>query len=66
MGMKESNEFVGINIWYRKLFDPPEIDLPIFLKLSFDELNQYIADHKSQQRSLTRIVEALSTSPKYG
>jgi hypothetical protein len=50
----------------RQLFDPSEIDLPIFLKLSFDELNQYIAGNKHYHHSRnTRVLKALSTSSKY-
>ncbi|CAF4611483.1 unnamed protein product [Rotaria socialis] len=54
-------------------YDPPEIDLPIFLKLSYDELNEYVADktnhhhHHCCRDSIknVRVVKALSTSPKY-
>lgn len=61
----KKNEFVIINLSFRKLFDPPEIDLPIFLKLSFDELNQYIANHKHRYDKNIRILKALSINPKY-
>lgn len=49
----------------RKLFQPLEIDLPMFLKLSFDELDQYVTDLKRQQRTVDGILNGLSTSAKY-
>ncbi|CAF1310840.1 unnamed protein product, partial [Adineta steineri] len=54
----------------KSLYDPPEIDLPIFLKLSFDELEQYTTDnkqfyHSRNQIQNSRVIEALSTSSKY-
>lgn len=41
-----------------------EIDLPIYLKLSFDELAEYIAHSNSNQNN-NRILKALVASPKY-
>ncbi|CAF1158775.1 unnamed protein product [Adineta ricciae] len=43
------------------LYKPPETDLPLFLKLSFDELYQV---HENPIKC-SRIIKALSTSPKY-
>ncbi|CAF4857680.1 unnamed protein product, partial [Rotaria sp. Silwood1] len=61
-----TNEDNTIN---EKLFDPPEIDLPIFLQLSFDELNQYVANvahnHSRDLIKNIQVLKALSTSPKY-
>ncbi|CAF2835715.1 unnamed protein product [Rotaria sp. Silwood2] len=57
------------NTTNEKLFDPPEINLPIFLQLSFDELNQYIVDmthnHSKDLIKNIRVLKALSTSSKY-
>ncbi|CAF0847276.1 unnamed protein product [Rotaria sordida] len=58
------------NTTNEKLFHPPENDLPIFLQLSFDELNQYVANitHNHHSRDLIkniRVLKALSTSSKY-
>ncbi|CAF1419460.1 unnamed protein product [Adineta steineri] len=54
----------------KSLYDPPEIDLPILLKLTFDELEQYTTDNKQlyhtrDQIQNSRVVKALSTSSKY-
>ena len=54
----------------RELLDPPEIDIPIFLKLSFDELNQHVAGDKYHRHRWNgtkniRVLKALSASSKY-
>jgi len=41
-----------------------KIDLPIYLKLSFDELSEYIA-HSNSNENNNRILKTLIASPKY-